>query len=95
MARDPRASHDPLAPEPGLDAAPAPAAAFARGTIPAAAAGEGADVTVDEARPAQVIAAFGGAFNEQAWDALAGFDEATRAAALRLLFDARYGLALD
>lgn len=72
-----------------------PATPFARSTIPAESAGGGADVTVDEARPAQVIDAFGGAFNEQGWDALSVLDETTRAAALRLLFDAREGLALD
>ena len=51
----------------------------------------GADLTVDEAAVYQTIEGFGGAFNEQGWDALATLDEAGRQEALRLLFGARDG----
>src|SRR5512143_1561064 len=46
----------------------------------------GVDLTVDEATTYQAIDGFGGAFNEQGWDALAVLDEAARQEALRLLF---------
>jgi glucosylceramidase len=48
----------------------------------------GVDLTVDEATTDQAIDGFGGAFNEQGWDALAVLDEGERQEALRLLFAA-------
>ena len=49
------------------------------------------DLTVTEATTYQPIDGFGGAFNEQGWDALAALDEGGRQQALRLLFDAQDG----
>jgi glucosylceramidase len=50
-----------------------------------------ADLTVAETTTYQAIDGFGGAFNEQGWDALAALDESGRQQALRLLFDAQAG----
>ncbi len=51
----------------------------------------GVDLAVDEGTTYQAIDGFGGAFNEQGWDALAVLDEAARQEALRLLFGAPDG----
>ncbi len=57
----------------------------------AATAGATADLIVVGGSLRQEIDGFGGAFNEQGWDAVAALDEATRQRALRLLFDPRDG----
>jgi len=49
------------------------------------------DLTVAETTTYQSIEGFGGAFNEQGWDALAALDEGGRQQALRLLFGAADG----
>ncbi len=52
-------------------------------------------ITVDSARRAQRIESFGGAFNEQGWDALSVLSAEERDGVLRALFDAKNGLAFD
>lgn len=53
-----------------------------------------ATVVVDHAQTYQVWHGFGGAFTESGWEALSLLDEAERARALALLFDARDGAHL-
>lgn len=49
------------------------------------------DLTVVESTVYQQVDGFGGAFNEQGWDALAALDQGGREQALRLLFDSEDG----
>lgn len=72
----------------------------ARAFTPATADGSGlsSDVTrisVDESQRGPSITHFGGAFNEQGWEALSVLSAADREAALRSLFDRETGLGLD
>jgi glucosylceramidase len=52
-------------------------------------------ITIDASRSQQAITNFGGAFNEQGWEALGLLAPAERDAALRALFDRETGLGLD
>ncbi len=71
---------------------------FARVALQApsnAAATGAASVVIDRDQPQQVITHFGGAFNEQGWDALSVLTPADRDAVLRALFDGEVGLGFD
>ena len=69
-----------------------PGAYGQEGVVRLVGAGEGSpDLALEEATTYQPIDGFGGAFNEQGWDALAALDEGGRQQALRLLFDAQDG----
>jgi glucosylceramidase len=69
-----------------------PGAYWQQGTVPALGAKAGSpDLTVVETTTYQQIDGFGGAFNEQGWDALLALDQGARQQALRLLFDAQDG----
>ena len=54
-----------------------------------------ANITVDTSQRRQLITSFGGAFNEQGWDALSVLTPADRDRALRALFDRETGLGFD
>lgn len=65
---------------------------------PSESAGSGARaavVTLDTSRPHQAITSFGGAFNEQGWQALGLLSATDRDAALHALFDRETGLGFD
>jgi len=68
-----------------------PGAYGQEGQVRQLASAGGVDLAVDEGTTYQAIDGFGGAFNEQGWDALAVLDEAARQEALRLLFGASDG----
>ena len=71
-------------------------ARFARTEPKAAGAAEpAAIITVDPSQASQTITSFGGAFNEQGWQALSLLSAAERDAALRALFDRESGLGFD
>jgi glucosylceramidase len=62
---------------------------------PTAGAGVNASITVRADQRRQTITGFGGAFNEQGWEALGVLADAEREAALRALFDRETGLGFD
>jgi len=69
-----------------------PGAYGQEGVVRLVGAGAGSpDLALEEATTYQPIDGFGGAFNEQGWDALAALDEGGRQEALRLLFGAPDG----
>ena len=69
-----------------------PGAYGQEGVVRLVGAGAGSpDLALEEAMTYQPIDGFGGAFNEQGWDALAALDEGGRQEALRLLFGAPDG----
>ncbi|MEI9952709.1 MAG: glycoside hydrolase family 30 beta sandwich domain-containing protein [Pseudomonadota bacterium] len=55
----------------------------------------GITLTVDLSQRRQAVTSFGGAFNEQGWQALAALNPVDREAALRALFDREIGLGFD
>jgi glucosylceramidase len=70
-------------------------APFQRSAVVKSNGAQPADVVVNLQRTAQVIEAFGGAFNEQGWAALSVLDEAERSAVLRAIFHPLDGLRFN
>jgi len=67
---------------------------FVRSRIVAESTGN-ADIVVHTSKPLQTITGFGGAFNEQGWEALSVLSPSERNAVLRALFDPNDGLRFN